>query len=62
MTISPRSVQLRLRWRDIARPTGTTGQGATPNEIFYTGEGYVGMTADQAFQVKVRVYPAGGEA
>ncbi len=38
------------------------GQGPSPNEITYTGEGYVIQTADQAFHVKVRVYPAGKEA
>jgi anaerobic selenocysteine-containing dehydrogenase len=32
------------------------GQGPTPNEIFYTGEGYVTNTADQSFHVKVRVF------
>lgn len=34
------------------------GQGPTPNEIFYTGEGYVTNTADQSFHVKVRVFKA----
>lgn len=34
------------------------GQGPTPNEIFYTGEGYVANTADQSFHVKVRVLKA----
>ncbi len=34
------------------------GQGPTPNELFFTGPGYVANTADQAFQVKVRVYRA----
>ena len=37
-------------------------QGPSPNEIFYTGEGYTVQTADQTFHVKVRVYPAGEEA
>ncbi len=36
------------------------GQGPTPNTIYYTGEGYVTNTADQSFQVKVRVYTEGG--
>ncbi|MEE9298928.1 MAG: molybdopterin-dependent oxidoreductase [Acidimicrobiia bacterium] len=35
------------------------GQGSSPNEIFYTGEGYSAQTADQSFHVKVRVYPFG---
>jgi anaerobic selenocysteine-containing dehydrogenase len=34
------------------------GQGPSPNEIFYTGEGYVGATTDQSFHVKVRVVKA----
>jgi anaerobic selenocysteine-containing dehydrogenase len=34
----------------------TKGSGPTPNSIFYTGEGYVANTADQAFHVKVKVY------
>jgi anaerobic selenocysteine-containing dehydrogenase len=38
------------------------GQGPSPNEIFYTGEGYMVQTADQTFHVKVRVYKAGEEA
>jgi len=38
------------------------GQGPSPNEIYYTGEGYTVQTADQTFHVKVRVYPAGEEA
>ncbi len=61
-SIRPDTLGIPHHYGGVARHTGTTGQGATPNEIFYTGEGYVGMTADQAFQVKVRVYPAGGEA
>ncbi|MBI2568647.1 MAG: molybdopterin-dependent oxidoreductase [Candidatus Schekmanbacteria bacterium] len=34
------------------------GMGASPNELFFTGEGYVTNTADQSFHVKVRVYKA----
>jgi anaerobic selenocysteine-containing dehydrogenase len=34
------------------------GQGPTPNVLFFTGEGYVSNTADQSFQVKVRVSKA----
>ena len=37
----------------------TTGQGPTPNHLYFTGEGYVTNTADQSFQVKVRVYKEG---
>lgn len=31
-------------------------RGANSNNLFFTGEGYVSNTADQSFQVKVRVY------
>jgi anaerobic selenocysteine-containing dehydrogenase len=34
------------------------GQGPSPNEIFYSGEGYVANTADQSYHVKVRVFKA----
>jgi anaerobic selenocysteine-containing dehydrogenase len=34
------------------------GQGPSPNELYFTGEGYVANTADQSFHVKVRVYKA----
>ncbi|MDP2952829.1 MAG: molybdopterin dinucleotide binding domain-containing protein, partial [Chloroflexota bacterium] len=34
------------------------GQGPTPNSLFFAGEGYITNTADQSFQVKVRVYKA----
>lgn len=34
------------------------GQGPTANALFFTGEGYVTNTADQSFQVKVRVTKA----
>jgi anaerobic selenocysteine-containing dehydrogenase len=36
----------------------TKGQGPTANVLFFTGEGYVTNTADQSFQVKVRVSKA----
>ena len=32
------------------------GRGPTPNYLLFTGEGYVTNTADQSFQVKVRLY------
>jgi anaerobic selenocysteine-containing dehydrogenase len=34
--------------------------GPTPNELFFTGKGYVGMTADQTFHVKVKIRKGGG--
>jgi anaerobic selenocysteine-containing dehydrogenase len=36
-------------------PKNNQGLGPSPNEIFYTGEGYMACTADQSFHVKVRV-------
>ncbi|MEX1125240.1 MAG: molybdopterin-dependent oxidoreductase [Acidimicrobiia bacterium] len=36
--------------------------GPTPNGVFFTGEGYMGQTADASFHVKVKVTKAGGEA
>lgn len=59
--IRPDTVGMPHHFGDAAKHSGLPAVGPTPNAIFFTGEGYVGMTADQAFQVKVRVYPAGGE-
>lgn len=36
-------------------PKNNKGLGPSPNEIFYTGEGYMACTADQSYHVKVRV-------
>ncbi|MDK1039141.1 MAG: molybdopterin-dependent oxidoreductase [Actinomycetota bacterium] len=36
-------------------PDRNKGLGPSPNEIYYTGEGYMVCTADQSFHVKVRV-------
>ncbi len=35
------------------------GQGASANEIYFTGEGYMANTADQAFHVKVKITKGG---
>jgi anaerobic selenocysteine-containing dehydrogenase len=35
------------------------GQGASANEIYFTGEGYMANTADQSFHVKVKVTKGG---
>ena len=37
---------------------GSDGKGPSPNEIYFTGEGYMTNTADQSFHVKVKVTPA----
>jgi anaerobic selenocysteine-containing dehydrogenase len=36
--------------------------GPTPNQLYYTDEGYVSMTADAVFHVKVRVLKGGDAA
>ncbi len=56
--IRPDTVAMSHHYGDIARHPWTTNQGPTPNTLFFTGEGYVANTADQTFQVKVRVYKA----
>lgn len=40
---------------------GTSDYGPTPNVLFFSGEGYVTNTADQSFQVRVRVTPTDGQ-
>ncbi len=35
-----------------------TGQGPSPNALYFTGEGYVAQTADQTYLVKVKVTKA----
>jgi anaerobic selenocysteine-containing dehydrogenase len=56
-TIRPDVVSMRHGYGLWTHP-GAKDQGPTPNELFFTGPGYVANTADQAFQVKVRVYRA----
>ena len=61
-SIRPDTVGDAASLRTVDQSAVNEGQGASPNEIFYTGEGYQVQTADQTFHVKVRVYPAGEEA
>jgi anaerobic selenocysteine-containing dehydrogenase len=56
-TIRPDTVSMRHGYGLWTHP-GAKDQGPTPNELFFTGPGYVANTADQSFQVKVRVYRA----
>ena len=56
--IRPDTVAIPHHYGKIARHPWTNGQGETPNALFFTGEGYVTNTADQTFQVKVRVHKA----
>ena len=53
-TIRPDTVSMRHGFGLWTHP-GSTDQGPTPNTLFFTGPGYVANTADQSFQVKVRV-------
>jgi anaerobic selenocysteine-containing dehydrogenase len=56
--IRPDVVGMPHHFGEIARHPWAAGQGPTPNTLFFTGEGYVANTQDQAFHVKVRVYRA----
>ncbi|NHV97095.1 MAG: molybdopterin-dependent oxidoreductase [Thaumarchaeota archaeon] len=53
--IRPDTVALSHHYGGWSHPW-VKGSGPTPNTLFFTGEGYVGLTADQSFHVKVRVY------
>jgi len=56
--IRPDVVGMPHHFGEVARHPWAAGQGPTPNVLFFTGEGYVSNTQDQAFHVKVRVYRA----
>ena len=72
LTGETRKVKVRARLSEGIRPDtvgmphhygmwthpSAKGQGPTANVLFFTGEGYVTNTADQSFQVKVRVSKA----
>jgi anaerobic selenocysteine-containing dehydrogenase len=72
VTGETRKVQVRARYTEGIRPDTVgmphhyglwthpwaKGQGPTANSLYFTGEGYVSNTADQSFQVKVRVTKA----
>ncbi len=72
VTGETRKVQVRARLSEGIRPDTVgmphhygmwthpwaKGQGASANALFFTGEGYVTNTADQSFQVKIRVSKA----
>lgn len=55
-SIRPDTVAIPHHFGEAIRHPRTKGQVASPNNLFFTGEGYVANTADQSFQVKVRVY------
>ncbi|MFQ5882200.1 MAG: molybdopterin-dependent oxidoreductase [Candidatus Methylomirabilales bacterium] len=72
VTGETRKVKVRARYTEGIRPDtvgiphhygmwthpSTKGQGPTANVLFFTGEGYVANSADQSFQVKVKVFKA----
>ncbi len=57
-SIRPDVLGFPHHYGEVARHPWAEGQGPTSNTLFFTGEGYVAMTADQSFQVKVKVYKA----
>lgn len=72
ITGETRTIKVKVQYAEGIRPDTVTmahhygfwvhpitkGTGPTPNQLFFTGEGYTQMTADQVFQVKVKVSKA----
>jgi len=52
--IRPDTVSMSHHYGFWVHPTAK-GTGPTPNKLFFTGEGYTVNTADQSFQVRVKV-------
>lgn len=57
-SIRPDVVGMAHHYGEIANHPWAKGQGPTPNQLFFTGEGYVANTADQSFHVRVKVRKA----
>ena len=53
--LRPDTLAIPHHYGEVARHPTSTGQGATPNALFFTGKGYTANTADQSFHVKVRL-------
>ncbi len=53
--IRPDVVAMPHHYGDYTKHPSVNGTGPTPNSLFFTGEGYVANTADQTYQVKVKV-------
>ncbi len=53
-SIRPDTVAMPHHFGLWSHPT-SRGRGPSPNEIYFTGEGYMTNTADQSFHVKVKV-------
>jgi anaerobic selenocysteine-containing dehydrogenase len=56
--IRPDVVGMPHHYGEVARHPWASGQGPSPNTLFFAGEGYVANTADNSFHVRVRVYRA----
>ncbi|MBT4125551.1 MAG: molybdopterin-dependent oxidoreductase [Chloroflexi bacterium] len=56
--LRPDTLAIPHHYGEIARHPNSTGQGDTPNALFFTGKGYTANTADQSFHVKVRLLKA----
>ncbi len=59
-SIRPDTVGMAHHFGLWSHPT-SAGRGPSPNEIYFTGEGYMTNTADQSFHVKVKVVPTRGD-
>ena len=57
-SIRPDTVAMPHHYGEHTNHPWLKGQGASPNSLFFTGEGYVAQTADQTYCVKVRVTKA----
>lgn len=57
-SIRPDVLGMAHHYGEIANHPWAKGQGPTPNQLYFTGEGYVANTADQSFHVKVKVWKA----
>ncbi len=56
--IRPDVIAMPHHYGEYVRHPWVKGQGPSPNELFFTGEGYVAQTADQTYLVKVKVTKA----
>jgi len=56
--LRPDTLAIPHHYGEIARHPVSTGQGDTPNALFFTGKGYTANTADQSYHVKVRLIKA----
>ncbi len=56
--IRPDTVSMPHHYGEYVKHPWAKGQGPSPNELFFTGEGYVAQTADQTYLVKVKVTKA----